>query len=120
MLFITRVRGQSVSSGFTLTFALLLQSTLGYCALATATLHTLLYGWDRAFDASQYSFNLPPTFVLVLMLPSAVLLGRLALLLPCVALRLARIRRGWEKSRHIRFMLPEDDCRNGVVATSNV
>ncbi|XP_029942008.1 metalloreductase STEAP3-like isoform X3 [Salarias fasciatus] len=40
------------------------QSTLGYCALAAATAHTLLYGWDRAFDPAQYRLYLPPTFVL--------------------------------------------------------
>ncbi|KAM3857022.1 metalloreductase STEAP3-like [Diretmus argenteus] len=90
-----------------------IQSGLGYAALAMATLHTLLYGWDRAFDPAQYRFNLPPTFMLVLALPCAVLLCRLALALPCAAQRLGQIRRGWEKSRHIRFTLPEDDYRNG-------
>ncbi|XP_070969469.1 metalloreductase STEAP3-like isoform X1 [Oncorhynchus clarkii lewisi] len=88
------------------------QSRLGYMALLMATLHTLTYGWDRGLDPEQYRFYLPPTFLLVLALPLAVLLGRLALSLPCVALRLSRIRRGWEKSRAIRFTLPEDE-RNG-------
>uniref|UniRef100_A0A3Q3GV05 STEAP3 metalloreductase n=1 Tax=Labrus bergylta TaxID=56723 RepID=A0A3Q3GV05_9LABR len=91
-----------------------IQSTLGYTALIMATLHTLLYGWDHAFDPAQYRFNLPPTFMLVLILPAVVLLGRLALLVPCVARRLRQIRRGWEKSRHIRFILPEDVCHNGL------
>ncbi|XP_039648819.1 metalloreductase STEAP3-like isoform X5 [Perca fluviatilis] len=91
-----------------------IQCTLGNCALTMATLHTLLFGWDRAFDPAQYRFCLPPTFVLVLILPLAVLLGRLALCVPCVALRLRQIRRGWEKSRHIRFTLPDGDCRNGL------
>lgn len=85
-----------------------------------ATLHTLLFGWDRAFQAERYRFYLPPTFVVVLILPMTVLLGRLALFLPCVALRLRQIRRGWEKSRNIRFTLPEDDCRNGLEDVSNV
>ncbi|XP_068446307.1 metalloreductase STEAP3 isoform X2 [Clinocottus analis] len=97
-----------------------IQSTLGYCALFAATLHTLLYGWDRAFDLARYRFFLPPTFALALVLPIAVLLGRLALLAPCVARRLGQIRRGWEKSRHIRFALPEDGCRNGLDDTSYV
>uniref|UniRef100_A0A3Q3W665 STEAP3 metalloreductase n=1 Tax=Mola mola TaxID=94237 RepID=A0A3Q3W665_MOLML len=57
------------------------QSTLGYCALAMATIHTLLFGWNRAFIPAQYRFFLPPTFLLVLILPFLVLLGRLALLL---------------------------------------
>ncbi|TMS11905.1 Metalloreductase STEAP2 [Larimichthys crocea] len=91
-----------------------IQSTLGYSALSMATVHTLLFGWDRAFDPAQYRFHLPPTFILVLILPLAVLLGRLALFVPCVARRLKQIRRGWEKSRHIRFTLPDDGCRNGL------
>lgn len=96
------------------------QSTLGYCALSMATLHTLLFGWDRAFDPAQYRFCLPPTFALVLILPLTVLLGRLALFVPCVAGRLRQIRRGWEKSRHIRFTLPDDGCRNGLEDVSHV
>lgn len=87
-----------------------IQSGLGYSALTMATLHTLLYGWDRAFDPARYRFYLPPTFVLVLVLPCCVLLGRLALALPCAARRLARIRRGWEEEgSHIRFTLPDGD-----------
>uniref|UniRef100_G3PQ52 STEAP3 metalloreductase n=2 Tax=Gasterosteus aculeatus aculeatus TaxID=481459 RepID=G3PQ52_GASAC len=97
-----------------------IQSTLGYCALSMATLHTLLFGWDRAFDPARYPFLLPPTFVLVLVLPMAVLLGRLALLVPCVARRLRMIRRGWEKSRHVRFAPQEECCRNGLEEFSNV
>ncbi|XP_073318669.1 metalloreductase STEAP3-like [Pagrus major] len=97
-----------------------IQSTLGYCALSMATLHTLLYGWDRAFDSSRYHFHLPPTFVLVLILPLTVLLGRLALLVPCVAMRLRKVRRGWEKSRHIRFTLPDDGSHNGLEDVSHV
>ncbi|XP_054864394.1 metalloreductase STEAP3 isoform X1 [Amphiprion ocellaris] len=97
-----------------------IQSTLGYCALFMATVHTLLFSWDRAFDPARYHFYLPPTFVLVLILPLMVLLGRLALFVPCVASRLRQIRRGWEKSRHIRFILPDDDCRNGLEDVSNV
>ncbi|CAK6971100.1 metalloreductase STEAP3-like isoform X2 [Scomber scombrus] len=96
------------------------QSTLGYCALCMATLHTLLFGWGRAFEASRYRFYLPPTFTLVLILPMTVLLGRLALFVPCVALRLRQIRRGWERNRNIRFTLPENDCRNGLEDVSNV
>ncbi|XP_054479859.1 metalloreductase STEAP3 [Anoplopoma fimbria] len=97
-----------------------IQSTLGYCALFAATLHTLLFGWDRAFNPAQYRFLMPPTFTLVLALPIAVLLGRLALLAPCVAWRLGQIRRGWEKSRYIRFALPDDGCHNGLEVASNV
>lgn len=88
-----------------------IQSSLGYCALTMATAHTLLFGWDRAFDLSQYRFYLPPTFTLVLVLPCTVLLGRAVLLIPCAAQRLQQIRRGWERSRKIRFLLPDEDPR---------
>ncbi|XP_010888509.1 metalloreductase STEAP3 [Esox lucius] len=90
------------------------QSRLGYTALVIATLHTLTYGWTRGLDPKQYRFYLPPTFLLVLAVPLAVLLGRLALSLPCAALRLHRIRRGWERSRAIRFSLPGDECNGGL------
>ncbi|XP_064167412.1 metalloreductase STEAP3 [Anguilla rostrata] len=79
------------------------QSRLGYTALTIATLHTLTFGWDRAFDPRSYQFYLPPSFVLELALPCAVLLGRLGLALPCVARRLARIRRGWDSGCQVRF-----------------
>ncbi|XP_029928952.1 metalloreductase STEAP3-like isoform X2 [Myripristis murdjan] len=91
-----------------------IQSRLGYSALIMATLHTLIFGWNRAFVADQYRFLLPPTFMLVLVLPCVVLLGRLALTVPCVAQRLRRIRRGWEKGRHIRFTLPGDQSLEDI------
>lgn len=97
-----------------------IQSTLGYYALFMATLHTALYGWSRAFDPAQYRYYLPPTFLLVVTFPILVMMCRLVLFLPCMALRLRKIRRGWEKSRHIRFTLPDDDCRNGLEDVTNV
>ncbi|XP_034031549.1 metalloreductase STEAP2-like [Thalassophryne amazonica] len=90
------------------------QATLGYCALSMATFHTLLFGWDRAFNSAQYHFHLPPTFVLALLLPLVVLMGRLVLLLPCMSRRLRQIRRGWEKSRHVHFTLLADETREDV------
>lgn len=63
-----------------------------------ATLHALTFGWSRAFEARSYAFGLPPSFMLELPLPCAVLLGRLGLALPCVARRLWRIRRGWDSA----------------------
>ena len=89
------------------------QSGLGMAALTAGTLHTLLFGWDRAFDPGKYHFCLPPTFMVVLPLPLAVLCSRLAFCLPCLAARLARIRRGWEKSRHLRFVPPEEGGGGG-------
>ncbi|KAG9349732.1 hypothetical protein JZ751_028180 [Albula glossodonta] len=82
------------------------QSRLGYTALTIATLHTLTFGWDRAFQPGSYKFYLPPSFMLELVLPCAVLLGRVGLELPCISQRLARIRRGWESGHQVHFQLP--------------
>ncbi|XP_020796408.2 metalloreductase STEAP2 [Boleophthalmus pectinirostris] len=71
-----------------------IQSTLGYIALLIATLHGLLFGWRRAFQWDLYRFYLPPSFVPALALPVCVVLGKLLLLLPCLARRLHLIRRG--------------------------
>lgn len=84
-------------------FFLPLQSKLGLAALVVATLHTLTFGWKRAFEANRYKFYLPPTFTLTLILPLIVLLARSAFLLPCLHTKLARIRRGWEKNTSARF-----------------
>lgn len=86
-----------------------IQSRLGYAGLTMATLHTLIYGWNRGLDPGRYQFYLPPTFLLVAVLPCGVLLARLGLSLPCVARRLGRIRKGWEENRRIRFVLPGDE-----------
>ncbi|KAK6485193.1 metalloreductase STEAP3-like [Huso huso] len=85
-----------------------IQSKLGYTALVIATLHTLTFGWKKAFDQSQYKFYLPPTFTLALVVPFAVLLCKVGLQLPCVNTRLTQIRRGWEKGRFVRFQLSEE------------
>ncbi|XP_028825597.1 metalloreductase STEAP2 isoform X2 [Denticeps clupeoides] len=72
-----------------------IQSTLGYIGLLIATFHGLLFGWRRAFEEDAYRFYLPPTFVLALVLPVTVIVGKTLLLLPCVSRKLRRIRRGW-------------------------
>lgn len=87
-------------------FLLSLQSTLGFVALVISTLHTLTYGWSRAFDENQYRFYLPPTFTLTLLVPCAVILAKLFFQLPCMNQRLRRIRNGWEKGRYVKFVLP--------------
>ncbi|NXI34362.1 STEA2 Metalloreductase, partial [Galbula dea] len=75
-----------------------IQSTLGYVALLISIFHVLIYGWKRAFEEEYYRFYTPPNFVLALVLPSVVILGKLLFLLPCVSRKLRRIRRGWEQS----------------------
>ncbi|CAL8398406.1 unnamed protein product [Arctogadus glacialis] len=81
-----------------------IQSTLGYIALLIATFHGLLFGWKRAFEEDAYRFYLPPNFVVALALPVCVILGKVLLLLPCVAGKLHRIRRGCENGRAARSL----------------
>ncbi|KAA8580970.1 hypothetical protein FQN60_013928 [Etheostoma spectabile] len=77
-----------------------IQSTLGYIALLIATLHGLLFGWKRAFEEEAYRFYLPPSFVVALALPVCVILGKVLMLLPCVARKLHQIRRGVDSSHY--------------------
>ncbi|KAM8936179.1 metalloreductase STEAP2 [Lycaon pictus] len=78
-----------------------IQSTLGYVALLISTFHVLIYGWKRAFEEEYYRFYTPPNFVLALVLPSIVILGKIVLLLPCISRKLKRIKKGWEKSQFL-------------------
>ncbi|XP_051818313.1 metalloreductase STEAP2 [Antechinus flavipes] len=78
-----------------------IQSTLGYVALLISTFHVLIYGWKRAFEEEYYRFYTPPNFVLALVLPSIVILGKIILLFPCISRKLKRIKKGWEKSQFI-------------------
>ncbi|XP_034028409.1 metalloreductase STEAP2 isoform X2 [Thalassophryne amazonica] len=77
-----------------------IQSTLGYIALLIATIHGLLFGWKHAFEEEAYRFYLPPNFVVALALPMCVIVGKLMMLLPCVARKLRQIRRGVDSSRY--------------------
>lgn len=91
------------------------QSGLGYVALTLSVSHTLFFGWDFAFSPWSYPFFLPPVFLLSLILPCSVLVARLLLALPCVAIRLTKIRRGWESRRHrlahnMEPGLSEEEC----------
>ncbi|XP_071341035.1 metalloreductase STEAP3 isoform X2 [Trachinotus anak] len=76
------------------------QSGLGYVALTLSIMHTLFFGWDFAFFPEAYPYYLPPVYLLALILPCVVLVGRILLALPCLTLRLAKIRRGWDTDRH--------------------
>uniref|UniRef100_A0A1A8FHB9 STEAP family member 2, metalloreductase n=1 Tax=Nothobranchius korthausae TaxID=1143690 RepID=A0A1A8FHB9_9TELE len=77
-----------------------IQSTLGYVALVIATLHGLLFGWKRAFEEEAYRFYLPPSFVVSLALPVCVILGKVLMLLPCVAYKLHQIRKGLDTNMY--------------------
>ncbi|XP_078084297.1 metalloreductase STEAP3-like isoform X2 [Mustelus asterias] len=80
-----------------------IQSRLGFAALVISTLHTLTFGWCKAFDSAQYKFYLPPTFTIALIVPCAVLLAKVYLFLPFVNRKLTRIRRGWEANHQVKF-----------------
>ncbi|XP_069811885.1 metalloreductase STEAP3 [Dendropsophus ebraccatus] len=83
-----------------------IQSKLGFVALLLCTLHTLTFGWKRAFDGNRYKFYLPPTFTLTLVLPFIIILARIFFLLPCINAKLMKIRRGWEKDKCVTFTVP--------------
>ncbi|XP_016849813.1 metalloreductase STEAP2 isoform X2 [Anolis carolinensis] len=78
-----------------------IQSTLGYVALVISTFHVLIYGWKRAFKEEFYRFYTPPNFMLALVLPCIVILGKIILLLPCISRKLRRIKKGWEKRQYM-------------------
>ncbi|KAM9850961.1 metalloreductase STEAP3 isoform 2-T6 [Aulostomus maculatus] len=88
------------AAGYSLLNSAYQQSGLGYAALTLSIMHTLFFGWDFAFLPRAYPYYLPPVYLLALILPCTVLVGRLLLALPCLAFRLAKIRRGWESPRH--------------------
>ncbi|XP_062862019.1 metalloreductase STEAP3 [Trichomycterus rosablanca] len=89
----------SVSNALTWREFTFVQSGLGYVALTLSVMHALLFGWDFFLSPQVYPFYMPPTYMLAVALPCAVLVCRCFLLLPCVSTRLARIRRGWERTR---------------------
>ncbi|XP_020375564.1 metalloreductase STEAP3 [Rhincodon typus] len=84
-----------------------IQSGFGSAALVISTLHTLTFGWAKAFNSAQYKFYLPPTFTIALIIPCMVLLAKVYLFLPFVNRKLTRIRRGWEVNRQVKF------CKGG-------
>ncbi|XP_048390382.1 metalloreductase STEAP3 [Stegostoma tigrinum] len=79
-----------------------IQSGFGSAALVISTLHTLTFGWAKAFNSAQYKFYLPPTFTIALIIPCMVLLARAYLFFPFVNRKLTRIRRGWEVNRQVK------------------
>ncbi|XP_047454156.1 metalloreductase STEAP4-like [Mugil cephalus] len=74
------------------------QSKLGHLTLFICTFHGYIYAWDRPLRASSYKWYTPPGSFLVLIVPTAVLLLKGLLLLPCVHCTLMRIRQGWERN----------------------
>ncbi|CAN9514265.1 unnamed protein product [Ophioblennius macclurei] len=87
-----------------------IQSKLGYVTLFLCTFHTYLYGWDKFLKVETYKWKTPPGYMLCLVVPTAVLVLRLLLLLPCVDQTLIRIRQGWERTD------PEDPSRKTLLA----
>ncbi|MBN3308853.1 STEA1 Metalloreductase, partial [Amia calva] len=73
------------------------QKNLGFCALLLCTAHALVYGWRKWVEQKYFVWYTPPSFILAVLLPLAILLCKAVLLLPCVDKRLQKIHRGWEK-----------------------
>ncbi|XP_075703992.1 metalloreductase STEAP3 [Rhinoderma darwinii] len=96
-----------------------IQCKLGFASLVVSTLHTLAFGWRRAFDGSRYKFYLPPAFTLTLVLPFIIILARIIFLLPGINAKLVKIRRGWEKDKCVTFTVPTPSG-GAVEGSSNV
>ncbi|KAG9469272.1 hypothetical protein GDO78_020907 [Eleutherodactylus coqui] len=77
------------------------QSKLGYLTLVLSTAHTLVYGGDRFIYPTFYRWYLPPSFVLSLIIPCAVLALKFILIMPCLDQRIMKIRQGWERKSKI-------------------
>lgn len=86
-----------------------IQSCLGYVAMTISVMHVLFVGWDSSFSPSAYTYCLPPVYLLAVVLPCVVLVGRLVLFLPFLAQPLARIRQGWESNKHLSLKAPEEE-----------
>ncbi|CAK6960607.1 metalloreductase STEAP4-like [Scomber scombrus] len=86
-----------------------IQSKLGYVTLFFCTFHTYLYGWDKFLRPSSYKWYTPPGYMLSLVVPSALLVLKLLLLVPCVDRSLTRIRQGWERTQ------PDDDNKTALL-----
>nr|XP_032802515.1 metalloreductase STEAP4-like [Petromyzon marinus] len=73
------------------------QSTLGYLGLALVTAHTICFGGTSFLSVQSYSWGMPHSYMISLLLPCAVLVFRFLLALPCLARPLSHIRQGWER-----------------------
>ncbi|CAM9634749.1 unnamed protein product [Lampetra planeri] len=73
------------------------QSTLGYLGLALVTAHTICFGGTSFLSVQSYSWGMPHSYMVSLLLPCAVLVLRFLLALPCLARPLSHIRQGWER-----------------------
>ncbi|XP_028926005.1 metalloreductase STEAP1 [Ornithorhynchus anatinus] len=82
-----------------------IQSNLGTASLLVGTAHVFVFTWNKWVHPSQFVWYTPPTFLLVVLLPLAVLVGKAILALPGIRWKVQRIRRGWEDPAH---KLPED------------
>ena len=77
-------------------FPLPLQSKLGIFCLLLGTIHALVFAWNKWVDVKQFVWYTPPTFMIAVLLPVAVLTCKAILLLPCYRKRIQEIRHGWE------------------------
>ncbi|XP_040820802.1 metalloreductase STEAP1 [Ochotona curzoniae] len=73
-----------------------IQSKLGIVSLLLGTIHALVFAWNKWIDVKQFVWYTPPTFMIAVLLPIAVLTAKGILSLPCLRKRILKIRRGWE------------------------
>ncbi|XP_043923928.1 metalloreductase STEAP1 [Protopterus annectens] len=97
----------SVSYSLNWTEFQFIQSKMGLTALLLCTAHALVYAWNKWAEPKLFVWYTPPSFVLAVLLPAFVLLGKVVLLLPCISRKLQRIRRGWEEKVTLETMNSE-------------
>uniref|UniRef100_F7A7A3 Ferric oxidoreductase domain-containing protein n=1 Tax=Monodelphis domestica TaxID=13616 RepID=F7A7A3_MONDO len=86
----------SVSNSLTWREFHYIQSKLGIFCLFLGTVHALIFAWNKWVDVKQFVWYTPPTFMIAILLPIVVLVGKGILLLPCYRKRIQKIRHGWE------------------------
>ncbi|XP_066210075.1 STEAP1 protein [Saccopteryx leptura] len=73
-----------------------IQSKLGIVSLLLCTIHALIFAWNKWVDIKQFVWYTPPTFMIAVFLPIVVLMCKAILFLPCLRVKIRKIRFGWE------------------------
>ncbi|XP_004582345.2 metalloreductase STEAP1 [Ochotona princeps] len=73
-----------------------IQSKLGIVSLLLGTVHALVFAWNKWIDIKQFVWYTPPTFMIAVLLPIAVMIAKGILFLPCLRKKILKIRHGWE------------------------
>ncbi|XP_025235439.1 metalloreductase STEAP1 isoform X1 [Theropithecus gelada] len=80
------------------------KSKLGIVSLLLATIHALIFAWNKWIDIKQFVWYTPPTFMIAVFLPVVVLILKSILFLPCLRKKILKIRHGWEDVTKINKM----------------